>query len=40
MADLLSIVQRAGEKNLLLVEEYLGRKGDRALNEGIAPGGD
>lgn len=40
MADLLAIVQRAGEKNLLLVEEYLGRKGSRALNEGRAPSGD
>jgi bacterioferritin B len=29
MQDLLSIVQRAGEKNLLLVEEYLARKNGR-----------
>lgn len=30
MQDLLSIVQRAGEGNLLRVEEYLARKGGRA----------
>jgi len=40
MGDLLAIVQRAGEENLLRVEEYLARKGGRALNERTAPGGD
>jgi ferritin len=39
MGDLLAIVHRAGEDNLLRVEEYLARKGSRALNEGISPGG-
>ena len=30
MQDLLSVVQRAGEGNLLLVEEYLARKNGRS----------
>jgi ferritin len=40
MADLLAVVQRAGEENLLRVEEYLGRKGGRSLSAGIVGGGD
>lgn len=34
--DLLSIVQRAGEENLLRVEEYLARKGESANRFGVA----
>ena len=30
--DLLQIVQRAGENNLLFVEDYLARRGKRAMN--------
>lgn len=37
MQDLLSIVQRAGEGNLLRVEEYLSRKGGKGPG-GAAPG--
>jgi ferritin len=38
--DLLSIVQRAGEGNLLRVEEYLAREGGRPVAFGTAGGGD
>ena len=34
MEDLLATVQRAGEKNLLLVEEYLARKHGRSMRQG------
>ncbi len=34
MQDLLSIVQRAGEGNLLRVEEYLARKGGKSFSAG------
>jgi ferritin len=40
MEDLLSIVQRAGEGNLLRVEEYLAREGGRPVAFGTAAGGD
>jgi ferritin len=38
MQDLLAIVQRAGEANLLRVEEYLARKGIKA--GGLSSGGN
>lgn len=37
MQDLLSVVQRAGEGNLLLVEEYLARKNSRSPAVGANP---
>ena len=40
MEDLLSIVQRAGEGNLLRVEEYLARKGTKAGTYGGNGNGD
>jgi len=40
MHDLLSIVQRAGEGNLLRVEEYLARRGNRVAGDyGVSGGG-
>jgi ferritin len=40
MEDLLSIVQRAGEGNLLRVEEYLAREGGKPAGFGSGDGGD
>ena len=40
MEDLLAIVQRAGEGNLLRVEEYLARKGSKGGGFSSLGGGD
>ena len=40
MEDLLSIVQRAGEGNLLRVEEYLAREGGKGTGFGGGAGAD